>query len=461
MHIFRFSFFGSLLWLILALTVLVFAVLVPRGFMLMLAFVAGMILVAFRITPDIITEKNFQNLVDKTVTISGNVQRDPDKSEGKSSLILVNPEIDGNSFSGKVYVTFSSGVSEVRRGDKITINGKVGEGFGTYVASMYRPELKAISRPEPGDFFLDFRDFFAGKIREFVPEKESGVALGYLLGIRNGVDEGFEAALCIVGLTHIIVASGTHLSILTSFAKKIFGKISRFSGFAFAGLLVVSFVGITGLTPSMSRAGLVALTSLVAWYLGRDMKAWRIILLAMAITLLYAPTNLLDLAWLLSFASYIGILIIAPILADFFFGKVQKPGFIANTVIVSLSATLLCTPILLYFYGSVSLISILANLLILPTISAVMIITLLTGVFSCFELGFFATIFGNITRLIIDYHFAIVNFLSEQTAFLIKIESGNLLVFALYLIFVPALLIPFNKRLNKNSASTVMVEVPS
>lgn len=152
------------------------------------------------------------------------------------------------------------------------------------------------------------------------------------------------------------------------------------------------------------------------------MEPWRVILIAMGLTLLIEPMNLVNLGWLLSFGSFIGILILAPIMTRFFYGD-EKPKLVSELIITTLSATIATAPILLYFFGSLSLISVLANLLILPTIPLAMGLTFLTGIFKLFSIP---------TNLLLKYHLFVMKLFATKTMFLVQIPKNNLLVFLIY-----------------------------
>ena len=139
------------------------------------------------------------------------------------------------------------------------------------------------------------------------------------------------------------------------------------SGVMAAGIFVVFFMSMVGWTPSILRAGMMTLITLLLWYCGRKIEPWRIILIVMAVTLVINPMFVIDLGWMLSFASFTGIMLLGPKMVRFFYGD-KKPGFIGETIVTTMAATVMTLPVVLYYYGQVSLISVVANLLILPTL---------------------------------------------------------------------------------------------
>lgn len=294
--------------------------------------------------------------------------------------------------------------------------------FALATGLIKKPEETENAEP----VLIDFKTDFKKRIKSALPDESEGLALGYLLGDKSELNKTLKETIATVGLTHLIVASGAHLGIILKFTKKSFAKISRFAGLL-AGLAAVAlFVGIIGLTPSALRAGLVAILSLLTAHFGRDLKPGRLILYAATATIFINPTYPLNLSWLLSFASFTAILLLAPTLETYFYGSDKKPSTLASLLLASLSATLLTAPLTLFYFGQMSLISLLANLLISPTLALTMLMTFLTGV-----LPNPATALG--AHLLVQYHINTASFLAEQTSFLITIDKNNPLVFTLYL----------------------------
>ncbi len=383
--------------------------------------------------------KLLAGLVETEVVISGTIMKDAGETASGVSYTLTDLHFEKPAeleLAGQLYITFSRAPpteEPIQRSDYLRLSGQLRAGFGNFVGSISQPTILQVMRPEPGDWFLNLRNQFAKQIRTFIPAPESGLELGYLLGMKAEVDPEIEETLRIVGLTHIVVASGTHLGIIVGFCRKLFGKFSRLASLIFATFCTLVFVGITGLTPSMLRAAFVSELMLIAWYFGRDAPAWRVLLLAAAFTLVVDPQNLVNLAWQLSFGSFAGLMLLSPIITRFFYGD-KTPGFIGTSLITSISTMLCCAPILLYSFGSISLLSFVANPLILPTIPIVMLAGCLTGLFGLCNVAFLATLAGGVADAILKYHLAVVGFLSEQVSFIIQLPKNNSWVFLLWLI---------------------------
>ena len=314
-------------------------------------------------------------------------------------------------------------------------------------------EPAAAKTANEDNLVLIARDWFADRIDSLIPEKENKLGKSYLLGMKSGLPEDFTEYLRVVGLTHIVVASGAHLSILVEIARKIFGKLSRFAGLFFSLLFVLFFMAMVGWTPSIMRAGIMAILTLVTWYVGRKMAPLRMIITVMAVTLLIKPSFLLNIGWLLSFASYAGIMLVGPELNKFFYGS-KKPGFIGSTVLTTVAATIMTLPVTLYFFGAVSLISVFANLLILPTLSYAMGLTFLAGVVA--GIPGIETVVGFLATKLLDFHILVVELFGEMKYVLVQIQPYQVWVFLIYIVIVGPLILLWFKKHKQNSRCDIM-----
>lgn len=286
-----------------------------------------------------------------------------------------------------------------------------------------------------GDPIIVARNWFAERIDGLIPEPENKLGESYLLGMKSGLPDKLSENLRVVGLTHIVVASGAHLSILVEIARKIFGKLSRFSGLLFSLLFIILFMAMVGWTPSIMRAGVMAILTLMTWYVGRKIAPLRMIIMVMAFTLMVNPLFINNVGWMLSFASYAGIMLVGPELTRHFYGE-KKPGFVGSSVIVTVSATIMTLPVTLYYFGAVSLISVIANLLILPTLPYAMGLVFFTGVVA--GIPGIETAVAFVATKLLDFHIAVVEFFGGMKQFLVQIPPYQPWVFLIYvLIFLP------------------------
>ena len=372
-------------------------------------------------------DSSLASYVGKTVTLSGVVAGDIEYKKDDYRFRL-------DTEYGAVYIMLEQLPESLKRSDELTLCGTLQAGFGNYDGFLYRPTVTKIAHSSTPDFAVQLRDGFSQSVVEQIGnEEQSNLALSYLTGQKTLLTEEQKQKLRLVGLAHVVVASGYHLSVVVGLAKKYLGKISRFACVAGALLLLTVYISITGFTPSMARAGLMTVLSLWAWYYGRRFHPARLILYVMAISLLLDLNYVTNLAWQLSFASYAGIIFISPLLAKFLYGD-KKPGYVAGLIIASISAQLLCLPFTLYYFGSFPLLALVANVLVTPAIPFAMLGTFLLGVTHFPPLVF-------ITKQILAFQLAVIDYLAAIPWTSIDFGAENPLVFLSYIPILALLLL--------------------
>lgn len=366
----------------------------PRRFMLIGAILAGMCFGLWRGGAGQADLRLVSQLYDTHVRLVGRVAEDVD-TDSRNLLVVKLKDItmDGRTLPGEMWVTVASKGADLRRSDHVEIDGRLTPGFGNYSGTMMGATLIRATREEPGDVALEARDGFADRVREAVDEPAASLGIGYLLGQKSALPAPLVEALSVVGLTHIVVASGYNLTILVRFTRRLLAKVSKFLA-SFAGLsLVGGFIAITGASPSMVRAGLVAGLAMLAWYYGRKFHPVTLLLFVGAVTVMADPSYAWgNLGWALSFAAFAGVMIVAPLLQAYFYGN-DTPPFLAQLLGETVSAQLATAPIILAAFGQFSNIAVLSNLIILPFIPLAMALTFAAGV-GAFFLPAAAHIFG-------------------------------------------------------------------
>lgn len=316
-----------------------------------------------------------------TITVRGSVSEDTSYGpRGDQRLRLSQVHINDQAMSGSIWASTKSKLL-VKRGDVVLIKGKLGEGFGNIPAALHQAEIVQAERPYPGDVGRRVRDWFTGGLRLAIPAPELNLSMGYLVGQRSALPETLSQQLQIVGLTHAIVASGYNLTILVSMTRRLFARISKYLAALSAGSLVISFILITGFSPSMSRAGLIALLSLAAWYWGRVIHPVILLFFAAGVTAMLNPAYVWgDLGWYLSFAAFTGVIILAPLIHRYFWGRTKKIRVMRRVMIDTLAAQLLTLPIILLAFSQYSTYALLANVLVLPLVPFVMLLSFFAGI---------------------------------------------------------------------------------
>ena len=373
------TWFAAFGWWVVGGACAVMSVWKSRRFMIVVALLGGCIIGLTRGSGDGMSQAIYQPNFGKVVVLSGVVSEDPDTDKtGASVLRLSGIKSDERELPGRVWATIVI-KNTIKRSDRITIKGKLTPGFGNFNASLYKPVLLHVERPQPGDVALTVRDNFAEHVRAGISEPAASLGLGYLTGQRRSLPADLDSALKIAGLTHIVVASGYNLTVLVRLVKRLFEKRSRYLTLYLSIILIGSFILVTGLSPSMTRAGFVALISLLAWYFGRKFHPVTLLALAAAVTGMIEPSYVWgSLGWQLSFASFAGVMVLAPLLQAYFFGD-KKPGIIRQVVGETLSAQLATAPLILFAFGQISNVALLANVLILPLVPLAMLLTCITG----------------------------------------------------------------------------------
>lgn len=371
----------SWIFMLVGLILVVFAGWRQRRLLLVVALIGGLFIGLSRGSIDQQSIATYTSLSGKHVRVGGVVLDDVDtNARGQAVLHIGKITQAQKQYAGKFWITIDGKKGKsIQRGDALVFDGELKPGFGNFAGVIYDANLISLSREQPGHLAIEIRNSFSAHVADAIDEPASNLGIGYLLGQKKGLPSNLVDALQIVGLTHIVVASGYNLTILVRLARKLFVKISKYLSVLTSAGLIVGFLAITGLSPSMTRAGLVALLSLWAWYYGRKFHPVTLLALAAAATVLYNPSYVWgDIGWSLSFAAFAGVMIIAPLMQSYFYAN-EEPPFLQKIIGETVSAQLATAPIILVAFGQFSNIAILSNLLILPFIPVTMLLAFIAG----------------------------------------------------------------------------------
>lgn len=381
------------------------------------AVLAGALLGIVRGTDILEQLRQYRQYVGNDVIVEGVVDGDPNAIKKGVSLSLDNiaitladsSNLPAKKLIGRIWLRLDDTDIELRRYDQVVIEGTMDSGFGAYGATLQRAQLIDVNRSDGDDLLGKFRSDFSVKLSDVMNESEVGLGMGLLAGQKSVLDEDVQDAFVAASLTHILVASGYNLTVLVRFARRLFAKRSRLIALLFSVLFIILFAGLTGSSASMNRAMVVSILSLLLWYVGRKMHPVVLLSTVAAATIAVNPIQLWgDVGWYLSFGSFAGVIILAPLINDLLaqlLGRQSQsnnnsdantadltvaaklarklggiPGSLVQILVETTSAQIVTLPIIAWFMGEVSLVGLVTNILVLPLLPLAMALTFVSGV---------------------------------------------------------------------------------
>lgn len=268
------------------------------------------------------------------------------------------------------------GYTEIMPGDIVRVKGKVIE-----ESIVESSEINVICHIKTencvksvGDWVLiqisHLRHWAVTRFERMLPSPMAGLAAGILLGIKAQIPRDFYQELINSGTLHIVAASGFNVTIVGNIILELLTKFWGRRVGIMGGIVGIGFyVLLAGSSASVVRAGIMGSLALLAMYLGRASDARRLLWITALIMIMVNPRIVLDIGFQLSVVATFGLLYIEPLL-----GKRIKNQYLSEYLTPTLAATLATTPILWWYFGRVSLIGVIANLLILPIVPLVMLL---------------------------------------------------------------------------------------
>ncbi len=207
-----------------------------------------------------------------------------------------------------------------------------------------------------------------------------GVVFGNDKNMAKNIKDKFNTT----GLSHLTAVSGSNIVIVISVVMFFLLGLGLWRGQAFyvAVIFIWLYIVMIGFPASGARAGIMGCIALLAQKLGRQHASSRVLILAASLMLLQNPFLLpYDVSFQLSFLASLGIMYVKPFI-DMLFQIIVKDTFksVIDIISITFSAQVSTLPIIIYNFGSVSLVSPITNLLVLPMIPLLTVLGFLVSV---------------------------------------------------------------------------------
>ncbi len=423
-------------------------------------------------------DKNFKAakaLNDSNVSVSGTVQEIVDREKGQR-ILLANPhiELDTLEILFPSILLFTESPTGIERGMDISTSG----------------QFYAIQGPRnPGEF--DFKSFYGRKgiygrcyadedarveinafyvnlvqrtqawIKNLFFEKvgsEYGLLSALILGDKTSVDPEIRENFADTGVIHVLAVSGLHVGYVLIILMVI-AKLFRLP-WGWDRLLIVIglcfFCFLTGGKPSVIRASLMAGIYILTPIVNRRGNLWNTIFFSAFLILVFDPLYILDLGFIFSYTAVLSIVTFYTLIQNILpeqlnVGAVKsKPiQFLYGLFLVSLSAQIGTLPITAYYFNRIPIISLAANVVIVPIIGILVAIGFCILFFGWIPI--LGELIGQSAWFITQFISWIANYFSKVPFAFIEVHQFGLFGILIYVISLCGVFLYFIPKFKKYS----------
>lgn len=296
------------------------------------------------------------------------------------------------------------------------------------------------------------RDYTVSNIYASCGKRSGAFLTAILCSERSRVTAADKAAVYRSGLGHLFAVSGTHVVMICSILGAILSRFISSARVRSAITLAVvwGFAVFAGFSPSVLRACVMMSVSLVAPIFKRRADSANSLGLAALLITLQCPYALTSVSFLLSFTAAFAVGVAAPKICS---GRVN--GSIAKTFVSYICINVFSLPLCAYFFSEISIISVFANLILIPICTAALALSFIYMLFGC-KLAFLIKTADILASLILK----ICSFAtSSRYAYIGTKNEKTLVITGIFFIALIAVIALKNKRAVSDIAAFVAAYV--
>ena len=246
---------------------------------------------------------------------------------------------------------------------------------GIGAAGYVRPDSKPVllGRDSAWSNISVWRQRITDRLSFLLSESPSlGLIKALTIGDGSGITQQQWDVFRKTGTTHLVVISGSHVGLIAGLAYFLVLKVWAWTGLlrwspqrvaAVAAMLVaVFYAGLAGFSVPAQRAVIMLGVVMLAIILQRNTRPFNTLAIALFAVLAFDPLAVLAVGFWLSF---LAVSLIIYVVA----GRLSKSGYMLEGIKINWATSVGLSPLLLFFFQQVSLISPLANFIAVPVIS--------------------------------------------------------------------------------------------
>ncbi|NTV44657.1 MAG: ComEC/Rec2 family competence protein, partial [Candidatus Yonathbacteria bacterium] len=296
---------------------------------------------------------------------------------------------------------------------------------------------------------LDLKERFSGGLARILPEPESSLAGGLIVGTKQSLGAKLLPEFRAAGVIHLVVLSGYNITIVAEAANRALAFLPAIFSSAIGAIGILLFALMTGAGATVVRASIMALLVIFARRVGRPYAIGRALLLAGSLMILQNPFILVfDPSFQLSFLATFALVYVAPILEPHMTRFPERFGLreIATTTIAT---QIFVLPFILYTMGDMSIVAVPVNMLILGVVPLTMLLGFVGGL-----IGMVSTSVGMIVGLpayaLLAYMLGIVDTASRLPLSVVHVPAFPFTVVAsIYVVYAYIIYTVHKKRKEK------------
>ena len=305
------------------------------------------------------------------------------------------------------------------------------------------PTSIGVENSTPAAWIYRLRERMLDGIRAYLPGTSGRLVAGICLGEVSALPVQLETDFRVCGLTHLLVVSGLHMTVLTG---ALFALLRRLRAGRIGTLLITLaflwlFMLLVGFSCSVVRAGVMLHFLLIGQSLRVRADTRTSLAAALLLIILQNPYAVQDVGFLLSFASTLGLIVLTPPITKL----ADSIPLLHRCAVMKTAVIVLCTPlmvmvftapILVYAFGCLSVVCVPANLLVGWPTTVLLCLGMLGAVCSCIPL------FGWLAQGLLFAAGLLAKWVIEVAGFLASLPISQLFI-RHNVIFLLALLLPF------------------
>lgn len=393
----------------------------------------------------------------ENIKLEGTVINEPKIDQNKISFEL-QPDLVTNPYifltNGKSIVNIYQNDLDINYGDKIEIEGNLDlppnaynpdefsyrnyleqQGIFSYIVADNINILERNTKKDFNSFIINIRKKLLSTLNNSMPKDAVNIIGSLVFGAKaTPVSKDIRDNFTELGLAHVLAASGMQISLIMS-AGLLIIRFSRFNKLVGICLIIVSilfYMAMTGLPPSILRAGLLNIIILLIQYKRETPDTYKLLFLVSFIILLFNPLILYDVGFQFSVLATFGLLYISKPLED---KLTFIPTPLASVISMIIAAQVMVLPLQIYHFGQFSFLFLISNLIAVLFINLLTYLSIIT-IFLGLIIPFIANITGSILYYILNIFLGIVSYLSDIPGSISYVKKPEIITVILFYVFI-------------------------